>query len=99
MAAHIGEACHCRVPRLIDKDRSPPLSIMSFAVRSSGEPEALVPAVRAAVVAAHPGAGLDAVAPMRELRCRSPFSALSITAVPPVYHVASKAIQRRGFRV
>ena len=40
---------------------------MSFAVRSSGEPAALVPAVRAAVVAAHPGAGLDAVAPMRDL--------------------------------
>jgi putative ABC transport system permease protein len=40
---------------------------MSFAVRTRGEPAALIPAARAAVAAAHPTAGLDAVAPMTEL--------------------------------
>lgn len=40
---------------------------MSFAVRTRGAPGTLIPAVRAAVAAAHPGAGLDAVAPLTEL--------------------------------
>jgi putative ABC transport system permease protein len=40
---------------------------MSFAVRTSGDPAALVPAVREAVAAADPRAGLDAIAPMAEL--------------------------------
>lgn len=40
---------------------------MSFAVRTTGDPAALAPAVRTAVARAHPGAGLDAVAPMTEL--------------------------------
>lgn len=40
---------------------------MSFAIRTSGNPAALTPAVRAAVVAADPNAGLDAVAPMATL--------------------------------
>ena len=60
---------------------------MSFAVRSRGEPAALVPAVRAAVVAAHPGAGLDAVAPMRELVSNS-------IARPRFYAVAARRVRR-----
>jgi len=40
---------------------------MSFAVRTTGDPAALVPTVREAVAAADPRAGIDAIVPMADL--------------------------------